>query len=273
MIMTTTPSLSILMKAIPLIPNLEQFQEVQKFVGRDTDNEGNNEDASLGDDDNTNGEDDAMEDENFEDDVEEDEDDVLDDEPQEMGDEDEDSYQPAEGDVEDPNMDEAPSDLLVGTLLENVLAGEEFQEILAQKDNFDQITIAVDTEWIKCACGSLKFGVRFEQTSDQQHQQQYLPITVTWDFLGGTHTDRTHVGDTFFWEAVQTAAPSITGDQWTEFVQDPARSDVLVIEPTEEDDDDDDDNDNDSDNDQGDNDNGIQHRAYPDIFKRIFIKA
>ena len=177
-----------------------------------------------------------------------------------------------------PTLDEPtsrPSPLPASTslakLLDGIVSSPVFQEPLLQQNDFDKITIAVNTEWIKCACGSLKCGVRFERTKsndgtvaihDDCDQPIVQPITLTWDFFGGTDGDRTHVGDTDFWQAVQKVAPSISSQQWHEFVKE--QQPYLVLEVSSDDDED-------SDEDDDDDEYVAPHAAYPDIVKSVLL--
>ena len=93
-------------------------------------------------------------------------------------------------------------------------------------------------------------------------------LIISFELFGGTDSDRIHVGDTFFWNNVMGLAPSISGEQWTEFVneQEPG---LLVIEKEEELDEDEEECDDDEEDDE--DDYKPPHASYPDIFKSVLL--
>ena len=148
----------------------------------------------------------------------------------------------------------------LGQWIDKILESKELKECLQQGGRYDKVTIAVGTEWIKCACGSLKCGIRFEKLPSSSSSSEDT-VTITWDFFGGTDIDRSHVGDTFFWDAVVKAAPTITSQAWTEYVSNHPTDDFLTIETDEEEEEDEDDGDE----------YMAPHADYPDIFKSVLL--
>lgn len=80
----------------------------------------------------------------------------------------------------------------------------------------NHVGFGLETDWIKAACGSLYIGIRLESNKD--NSSTAVSTTSILDLFGGSDEDRSHVGEAQFWQNVRSLAPSITPQQWTNFV-------------------------------------------------------
>lgn len=147
---------------------------------------------------------------------------------------------------------------------------ECFDAVDVSDNNIRRVSIGCETDWIKCACGTVNIGIRLEQQqssneskeSDKTKKQKpnNSSNTTKLSMFGGSDGDRTNAGDGRFWTLVEEKAPSITAEQWTEFCTSSNSIPGLVViveEPDEDDEEDDED--------------WPPHAKYPDVIHSTII--